>query len=99
MDFYRHVQNRYGLPLDNRATYTKLDWILWTATLTQDQEDFRALVDPVVAFLNQTPDRVPMTDWYYTDTARRRGFTAPRRRRRVSPVALRSPRLAQVRCA
>ncbi len=76
MAYYKNVQNRYGLPLDNRATYTKLDWVLWTATLTQNREDFNALVKPVFMFLNETPDRRPMTDWYFTDTARRRGFTA-----------------------
>lgn len=76
MDFYKQVQNRYGLPLDNRQTYTKLDWILWTATLTQDRADFEALVNPVFLFLNETPDRSPMTDWYQTKTARKVGFTA-----------------------
>jgi hypothetical protein len=76
MDYYRKTQNRYGLPLDNRESYTKLDWILWTATLTQSREDFLALVRPVCRFLNDTPDRVPMTDWYWTQDARHRGFQA-----------------------
>jgi hypothetical protein len=74
MTFYRSVQNQYGLPLDNRRTYTKLDWTTWTATLTQNRDDFEALVSPVVAFLNTTPDRTPMSDWYETKTARRVGF-------------------------
>ncbi len=76
MNFYRKMQNAYGLPLDNRETYTKLDWITWTATLTQNRADFEALIGPVIAFLNATPDRSPMTDWYQTKTARKVGFTA-----------------------
>jgi len=76
MDFYLKMQNQYGLPLDNRSKYTKLDWITWTATLTQNRGDFEALINPVYDFLNATPDRSPMTDWYFTDTAKKRGFTA-----------------------
>jgi hypothetical protein len=76
MDYYRKIQNRYGLPLDNRQTYTKLDWILWTATLTRERTDFEALLEPVMTFLNETPDRSPMTDWYQTKTAKKVGFTA-----------------------
>jgi hypothetical protein len=76
MDYYKKIQNEYGVPLDNRRTYTKLDWILWTATLTQDRGDFEALVNPVFKFLNETPDRSPMTDWYETKSARKVGFTA-----------------------
>jgi hypothetical protein len=76
MDYYKKIQNQYGLPLDNRSTYTKLDWITWTATLTQKRADFEVLIDPVFRFLNETPDRSPMTDWYFTDTAKKRGFTA-----------------------
>ena len=76
MDYYKKMQNQYGLPLDNRETYTKLDWITWTATLTQDRDDFEVLVASIIAFLNQTPDRSPMTDWYQTKSARKVGFTA-----------------------
>jgi len=76
MDYYQRRQNRYGLPLDNRRDYTKLDWILWTATLTQERADFEALVDPVHRFLNETSNRAPMTDWYETKDARKVGFTA-----------------------
>jgi Glutaminase A six helical-hairpin domain len=76
MEFYKNKQNRFGLPLDNGQPHTKLDWFLRTAILTQDREDFQTLVDPVVRYLNETPERVPMTDWYLTDSGRRRGFTA-----------------------
>lgn len=74
--YYRKTQNQYGLALDNRETYTKLDWITWTATLTQDRQDFDALLEPVITFINQTPDRSPLTDWYQTKTAKKVGFTA-----------------------
>ena len=75
MDYYKKIQNRYGLPLDNRETYTKLDWTLWTATLTRDRGDFEAIVSPVFLFCSETPDRSPLTDWYWTKDARKRGFT------------------------
>jgi hypothetical protein len=76
MAFYRRVQGRYGLPLDNRRLYTKLDWITWTATLTGSHTDFEALVAPIFDFLNATPNRVPMTDWYWTHDATKTGFQA-----------------------
>jgi hypothetical protein len=74
--FYLKKQNRYGLPLDNRSTYTKLDWILWTATLAERRADFDALIQPVDRFLNESPSRVPMTDWYHTDSGKMQGFQA-----------------------
>ena len=76
MAFYRRTQNPYGLPLDNRRLYTKLDWITWTATLTGSRADFDAIVAPVFDFLNDTPHRVPMSDWYWTHDATKTGFQA-----------------------
>jgi hypothetical protein len=76
MAHYRAIQQPFGLPLDNRSLYTKLDWILWTATLTQDRDDFDALIEPVYRFVHETADRVPMSDWYWTQNARQRGFQA-----------------------
>src|ERR1700691_5814876 len=51
--FYTNHLNHFGLPLDNRATYTKLDWTIWSATLARNPADFRTLVHPVFDFLNQ----------------------------------------------
>jgi hypothetical protein len=74
--YYKTKLNPYGLPLDNRATYTKLDWEIWTATLTSNRDDFQLFIHPIYKFLNDTPDRVPMTDWYDTITAKMVGFQA-----------------------
>lgn len=73
---YRRMQNRYGLPLDSRRSYTKLDWIVWSATLTGKRDDFDALVAPLRTWLNETPSRVPMTDWFETTDGRMVGFQA-----------------------
>lgn len=75
MAFYKGKMNQYGLPLDNRRDYTKLDWEVWTATLADDA-NFRAFVDVYAKWANETPSRSPMTDWYDTKTGDRVGFTA-----------------------
>ena len=72
--YYLAHQNEYGLPLDCRETYTKTDWILWTATMADNDRDFRALVHPVWKFMNETTDRKPMSDWPYTDRKIARQF-------------------------
>ena len=74
--WYLEHQNEYGLPLDNRETYTKTDWIMWTATLADDMETFQAFIHPVHKFFNETVDRVPMSDWIWTDKPNFRGFKA-----------------------
>ncbi len=74
--FYKKSQLAFGLPLDNRKEYTKLDWLLWTATLADTPADFAAFLDPVYEWLNKTPDRVPLTDWYWTNSGKQTGFQA-----------------------
>jgi len=74
--FYKTKLNRFGLPLDNRADYTKTDWQVWTATLATSRADFDALMSPVYDFVSHTPQRVPMTDWYQTKDAKMVGFQA-----------------------
>jgi len=74
--FYKARLLPYGLPLDNRATYTKLDWEAWTAALSGRRQDFDAVMEPVYRFVHETPDRVPLTDWYWADSGKRRGFQA-----------------------
>ncbi|MEZ0496261.1 glutaminase domain-containing protein [Sphingomonas sp. IW22] len=74
--FYLTQQGPFGLPLDNRKTYTKLDWIVWSATLADSGADFRSLVAPVHRFMRESPTRVPLSDWYETTDGRQVGFQA-----------------------
>jgi len=79
--FYLRNLNRFGLPLDNRRDYTKLDWELWTATLANgsapgNNVPFKALMDPIAKWVNEGPTRVPLTDWYDTKTGIQSGFQA-----------------------
>ena len=74
--YYMTKINHYGLPLDSRADYTKLDWSLWTATLASSQKEFNSIVDPIYQWISETPSRVPLTDWYDTKDGKQVGFQA-----------------------
>lgn len=74
VSYYKTVINKYGLPLDNRSDYTKSDWQMWTTRLTNDKEYRNMIIDAMWDFLNETEDRVPFTDWYFTSEPNQRGF-------------------------
>jgi hypothetical protein len=79
--FYLQHLNQFGLPLDNRAGYTKLDWEIWTATLADPPQSggpdaFAALLAPIGRWINEGPSRVPLTDWYDTKTGKQMAFQA-----------------------
>ena len=59
----------YGMPLDNRQTYTKSDWIAWTATLAPTKEEFMDYIAPMVKAYSLSLSRAPLGDWYDTVTA------------------------------
>jgi Domain of unknown function (DUF1793). len=76
MAFYLKHLNQYGLPLDSRADYTKLDWEIWTATLAESRADFDAMMKPIDEWIDEGPTRVPLTDWYDTKNGKQQGFQA-----------------------
>jgi hypothetical protein len=75
---YMNRINTYGLPLDNRADYTKLDWSIWTATLADKThaKEYDAILEPIGKWISEGPTRVPLTDWYDTKTGKQIGFQA-----------------------
>ena len=49
---------------------------MWTATLSNDPATFQKFIAPVHKFYNETIIRVPMSDWYNTDSNTNVGFKA-----------------------
>lgn len=66
---YEKHFNPYGLPLDSRSDCTKSDWMIWTATLSDNQEFFKKTVDALWLNYNLSPSRVPLNDLFSTVTS------------------------------
>lgn len=72
--YYKTKINAYGIPLDSRDTFTKSDWQMWSAWLTDDIDYRNDIIHAMVEFLQNTTDRVPFTDWYETPVPRHHGW-------------------------
>lgn len=71
---YLKEQDVYGTPLDNRGAYTKSDWLLWAACLSNNEKDFRAMIHPMWKAYHTMRSMAPMTDLYFTDTSEKWQF-------------------------
>jgi Domain of unknown function (DUF1793) len=69
--YAKYQMNPYGIPLNSRKTFTKLDWMTFLAatyynadgTPSQFSSD---LFSSLFAFANETSSRVPLSDWTNT---------------------------------
>lgn len=66
LSWYIEKTNLYGTPLDSRKHISKTDWILWAATMAEDEKQAAKLTKPVAYYLENTCDRVPFGDFYQT---------------------------------
>ena len=58
--YYQTQEQAYGVPLDDRATFTKIDWLSWIAAMG-DPVTFDDLFSRIYAFAHQTPTRIPLS--------------------------------------
>lgn len=71
---YTEKFEKYGVPLDSRRYYTKLDWLAWTTVLT-DRKEYRDRVHACIArMVSETVQRVPLADFFETKTAKQNCF-------------------------
>ena len=73
---YLSTQNEFGLACDPRTETSLIDWALWCACLARNSTDFEDLIAPLYRYVDETPSRVPLSDWFFTSTGGRRSFQA-----------------------
>ena len=76
IEVYKEQMKTYGVPLDSREDYTKLDWMAWTTVMADDADYTKAVYEAIARMISDSEDRVPVTDWYYASTARQAEFQA-----------------------
>jgi len=66
-DFYPTIFNTYGVPLDTRHSYTKSDWEMWCAAIS-DTNTRNQFIQVLAKWINDTPTDGPATDLFETTT-------------------------------
>jgi len=74
--WYLKVQKPFGLPVDSRTDTCLIDWALWSIALARNDPDFQTLFAPIYRYANETPSRVPLSDWFTTTDAKMKAMQA-----------------------
>lgn len=62
--FYSSQRQPYGIQLDYRNSYTKIDWELFTAASTDNLLLRQNIIDEAFSYANTTNSGAPLSDWY-----------------------------------
>ena len=73
--WYDSHMRRCGVDLDGPSNFTKIDWEMWAAAMGNETH-FQTITNHVYYFANHTRSRVPLTDWYFTETCLKTAFMA-----------------------
>jgi Domain of unknown function (DUF4965)/Domain of unknown function (DUF5127)/Domain of unknown function (DUF1793)/Domain of unknown function (DUF4964) len=76
VSFYLTKQLEYGMPLDSRNTYTINYDNMWSAALADNISTFQKITDPIWKYVNETPTRIPLSDWHETIDGKSIGMRA-----------------------
>lgn len=74
--WYKTVQGPYGLSCDNRTPQCLIDWAVWSISLADNPKDWEEMISPIYRYVNETPSRIPLSDWFDTKTGGAVGFRA-----------------------
>ncbi len=70
---YMAHPNTYGVKLYSDIETTKSDWLVFVACFTKDKTYREYIYQSILKFMEETPERVPFSDWYNVETAKLEG--------------------------
>lgn len=74
IEAYKMKMCKYGVPLDCRSNYAKLDWLAWTTAMIDDSQYTQTVYKKIYDYINETIDRAPVGDWYNVESGRQYAF-------------------------